>query len=1101
MTDAATHRQNVAAMPDRSTWLSANAGSGKTRVLTNRVARLLLHGVDPQNILCLTYTKAAASEMQNRLFKTLGAWAMLNDSDLRAALSALGETPSGDLSKARTLFASAIEAPGGLKIQTIHSLCSSILRQFPLEAGVNPQFRELDERQQTELIEAILNRMADTHHDVLEEVAKFISEETLADLAISVSKKAEVFHAPRNVPDIFKSFGVSPDLTNDAIAKEALSIVDIAFLKSLVPVLRTSEKTTDTKLADAFDRLSDQVSAQTLMTLENVMLVKSAPFHANVSRLPTKDIKESPEFSPLLPEFVSIMKRVEDARPTRVALAAAHRTVAIHAFAQAFLPTYAAAKKDEGVLDYDDLILQTRALLTKRSMQWVMYRLDGKIDHILVDEAQDTSPAQWDVIEALADEMASGEGERIRTLFVVGDKKQSIYSFQGADAAGFDRRAKSFRDRLADGQGLRSEELAFSFRSSPAVLSAVDHVFQGQDGFDAHHQAYHGDMPGRVDLWPLIKPPDARKDPDWYETGDRVVDNTTSQKLAEAVAARIDDLIGKETIPGENGPRLVKPDDIMVLVQRRNELFDELIQACKRKGLDVAGADRFKIASELAVKDLLALMSFLALPDDSLSLAAALRSPLFGLSEQDLFTLAARRDAKLPLWAALRHQKDAFQHVYDTLSKLLDSVDYQRPFELLERILTRYEGRVRLMERLGPEAEDGINELLNQALIYERNDVPSLTGFLNTVSAADIEIKRQSDNTGGLIRVMTVHAAKGLESPIVILPDTMRSDPQVKSDLLDADGLVVPPVRDGDAPPLIAGAKDQKKAADREERKRLLYVAMTRAEKWLIVCGLQPAKNVGKESWHTLVSEGLERAGAEVLETDVGPGQRLTWGDWPKGPDSAVSETFPDPIPSPREYGNAPAAPAKRKVIAPSDLGGAKVIGGGELREEDALKKGRQIHLLLEHIPNSTNPNALAHRLLGFGADAAQLADIPDLLTEAEQTIAAHPELFAPEALAEVDIVGDVEVLGARMSGTIDRLLISDERVLAVDFKTNTIVPDTPEQTPEGLLRQMGAYLAALEQIYPDRQIDVAILWTATQKLMMLEHGIVREALQRTPTS
>ncbi len=1103
MIDAATERQNSAAQPDQSTWLSANAGSGKTRVLTNRVARLLLQGVSPQNILCLTYTKAAASEMQNRLFKTLGAWAMLSDNELRSALSKLGESPPADLSKARTLFASAIEAPGGLKIQTIHSLCSSILRQFPLEAGVNPQFREIDEAQQVALIEDLLDRLALQEAAPLERAAMVYPDETLTSLARDLARKAESFQAGRSQADIFAAFELAPELTLDQIVSDTFQDGDIAFLKSLVPILQRG-RPTDLALASKLSSLPDTPSLKAFDLVAGAFLTgKSAkePYRAKISSIPTGDLRKSDAFQPLLPELETIMLRVERARPIRVALAAAIQTVAIHDFADVFLPAYSAAKRDSGVLDFDDLIRHTRDLLTRRSMQWVMYRLDGRIDHILVDEAQDTSPTQWDVIEALADEMASGEGDRSRTLFVVGDKKQSIYSFQGADAAGFDRRAGAFHDRLADGQGLRTEELEFSFRSSPAILSVVDRVFG--KSFEGRHQAYHADMAGRVDLWPLIPRPDASDDPPWYETGNRTVGNSASFRLADAVAENIQHLIKNGTIQGINGPRKIEPGDIMVLVQRRSALFDEIIQACKARSLDIAGADRLKIGSELAVRDLLALLSFLALPEDNLSLAAALRSPLFGWSEQDLYSLAAGRGEKVYLWTELRSRRNDFPETYSRLRALRDLVDYERPFELLDAILTRFGGRIQLLERLGPEAEDGINELLNQALAYERDVVPSLTGFLNTARASDIVVKRQSDTSGNLIRVMTVHGAKGLESPIVILPDTAYVAPRHSYDMVDAGGLPVIPLSEDKSPPKVTAAKGAKRAADEEERSRLLYVAMTRAEKWLIVCGVEPSKNAAKgvQSWYQMVHDGLDSAGAEPLEASIGQGLRFAVGDWPKEAEMHYSETESGAIEALPVFANALSPRVGKRIIAPSDLGGTKVLGGGAADEESAMRRGRQMHLLLEHLPGVAEPQRLAEGLLSHGVDAALPKDIQGLLDEALLTISTNPDVFGDGPLAEVEIVADFPRLNATIYGKIDRLLVSEDRVLAVDFKTNVIVPDAPGRTPEGLLRQMGAYLEALEQVYPDRRIEVAILWTATGDLMPLEHGIVREALLRAPTS
>ena len=1032
--------------------------------------------------------------MQNRLFATLGKWAMLDEDALRQALIDLGEGHINDLARARTLFARAIDTPGGLKIQTIHALCASILRQFPLEAGVSSHFVEMDTPQQVALIEEVLTRLARDHPAALRGVAAFYSDD-LSKLALDVAGKADEFDTIRSNDDVYRAFSLAPDATEETIAGSAISAEEVSFLKSLVSMLRQGSKT-DQDLADVFEAIErDPLSA--FRSLETQFLTSK---HIITKKpQPTKKVTDQPAFSPLLGQFEAIRLQTERGAQQMLALKAAQQTVATQLFAQSFLPAYQEAKQRSGLLDFDDLIRHTRRLLKSPSQQWVMYRLDGKIDHILVDEAQDTSPMQWDVIEALAEEMASGERDRPRTLFVVGDKKQSIYSFQGADAAGFDSRAERFRERLAGGQGLRPANLEYSFRSSPAILDVVDQVFsEGQVAeLGADHKAYHDALPGRVDLWPLVPIPQKADDPPWSETGDRTVENATSFQLAQAVAESIEEMIGNVTIPSENGPKLIEPGDIMVLVQRRSAIFDQIIHACKTKGLSIAGADRLKLGSELAVRDLLALLSFLVLPDDNLSLAAALRSPLFEFSERDLFQLAAKR-SKGTLWAALRKKQADFPDAHDMLTSLRAKVDFLRPYDLLETILTQFGGRKRLLARLGPEAEDGINELLNQALAHERDSIPSLTSFVNTAQTADVEVKRQSDTSGNMIRVMTVHGAKGLESPIVILPDTTGQQKQ-PTGLLNADGLPVHPMRKEESPPKIQAARTAKKEADQEERSRLLYVAMTRAEKWLVVCGVQPTRNETNWNWHQTVEEGLKRAGAKATEFALGDGLRYTHGDWPKIPTAPVLET--KPISSDLTFAPIPSMSETAKQIAPSDLPGAKALSGEGRSEVEAKRRGRQIHLLLEHLPSANDPGAAAKNLLSNGPDAATPEEIAELLQEAQRNLSAHPDIFADNALAEVGITAFLPTLNAKMTGVIDRLVLRESSILAVDFKTNMTVPDTPQDTPDGILRQMGAYLEGLQDIYPETPIELAILWTTTATLMPLEHGIVRQALQETPTS
>ncbi len=1107
MTDAATAAQVDAADPLQSTWLSANAGSGKTRVLTNRVARLLLKGTNPRNILCLTYTKAAASEMQNRLFATLGNWAMLEDGALRRELRSLGETPPDSLSEARTLFARAIETPGGLRIQTIHSLCAAILRQFPLEGKVSPQFREMDGVRQIRLTGDVLDGMAEADPSALVDVARFHPDDSLVPLARDVSGAEDAFSAAKGRGRIFESLGVPPDLTCDQVLQDALGDGGIAFLKAFRAALPDSLGQTDLRLSRMLAGLPDEPSRAALEALCGVLLHgKSAksPHSAKTGSLPTRAVRESGCIAPLMPRFNDVMQRVETARARLLSLDAAAKTVALHRFAQKFLPAYRRAKQASGVLDFDDLIRRTRDVLSSAALSWVLFRLDGQIDHVLVDEAQDTSPEQWRIVRALAEAMAD-DPERCRTLFVVGDKKQSIYSFQGADAAGFDRKEAEF-GRLLHGR-LRSRELLSSFRSSPAILQVVDRVCERLDGLGetvARHHAFHEDLPGRVDLMPRVPRPAAVEEPPWHHPVDRPVDNAPETVLGARVARLVRGLLDGESVHGDDGAfRRVGPGDVMILVQRRGRLFEHIIHACKAEGVPIAGADRLKIGAELAVRDLVALLTFLALPEDGLSLAVALRSPLLGLSERCLYRLASSRPSGTSLWAALRDRRDEFPDAVAALEGLRGIVDFMPPYELLEHILGRQGGRQRLLARLGAEAEDGIDELLNQALAFEQDGVPSVTGFLTRLQSGDIEVKRRLERAESLVRVMTVHGAKGLESPIVVLPDTKASVHARSGGIVSGPGgLPLASLPDDESPEPLREARARERAADLEERNRLLYVAMTRARQWLIAGGIEQAKGSDTPlDWYRSIEDALRSLGATALEGPSGA-LRIQHGDWPEpGPAAGVprpagDRKLPGFLGEDAPDAARPAAPA-----SPSDLGGAKVLDGGAADLEQALRRGRQIHLLLEHLPGRPDPEATGARLLANGPDRAAAGEVGGLVRQALANLERHPGIFGEDALAEVDVSAHLPALGNAISGTIDRLIVRPERVLAVDFKTNAVVPERPEDTPEGLLRQMGAYLEALELVYPDREIEVAILWTEACRLVQLPRTTVREALARAAMS
>ena len=1110
--DDATLRQIEAANPAASTWLSANAGSGKTRVLTDRVARLLLGRVSPQNILCLTYTKAAASEMQNRLFKTLGAWSMLSDDELTEDLARLGVSDTGDLENARTLFARAIETPGGLRIQTIHSFCASLLRRFPLEAGVSPGFSEVEDRAAKLLQMEIVEEIADgPDAPVLNGVARHYTGDDFSKLTGEVVSKRGHFTTNATVDDIWKSHDLPAGFDQSDLQAAIFAGGEAALIADLIDILRESDKSTDNKAAERLVTLDfvnpGSPEIEGLISLFLFGESAKAPFAAKTASFPTKAARAAhPDVMAQLDEF---MIRVEVGRELRNSLYSSEKSLALHNFASVFLAEYQRRKDQRGWLDFDDLITRASALLTDPAVaQWVLFRLDGGIDHILVDEAQDTSPQQWKIIELLAQEFSAGQGahdDTERTIFVVGDTKQSIYSFQGADPREFDKMRRHFETGLESvGETLHERALEHSFRSSPAILDLVDATFadtSGEHFGTAHHQAYHVDMPGRVDLWPVVPKSDATDDKHWYDATDLLTASDHRVVLARAIAAKMKHLVETESIPAKNGGfRRVEYGDFLILVQRRTGIFPEIIRACKALDLPIAGADRLKIGGELAVQDLTALMSFLVTPGDDLSLAAVLRSPLFGLTEAQLYDLAHSRHEPR-LWPALTRRKDDFAQAHDILFTLRNQADFLSPYELLERVLTRFEGRIKLLARLGPEAEEGIDAMLGQALNYERSETPSLTGFLTWLEIEEVEVKRQADNAGNQIRVMTTHGAKGLESPIVILPDTGDVVAQQRNEIVvrnDAPAVWKPAAEFRTAPvrEILAHAR----STQEEERERLLYVALTRAEKWLIVCACGDISAKGN-SWYNRIAAGMDAVGTQEYEQPTGSGRRLQHGDWrPAQYDQKPSDASAPILPG---WAKTPAAIPVRVIepISPSNLNGAKVLPSdySETDEEAAMRRGSMVHLLLEHLPDHPPADwpTLADALVGPDTP-------PDVLAEATQVLSdlTLAAVFAPDTLPEVDISANLPTLsGQRMRGIIDRLVISSDKVLIVDFKSNQLVPDSPGQVPSGLLAQMGAYLEAVEQIYPSHQIDTAILWTRTASLMALPHDIVRSALSTSTTS
>lgn len=1102
--DAASLAQMGAANPAGSVWLAANAGSGKTRVLTDRVAWLLLDGTAPERILCLTFTKAAAGEMQNRLFQRLGAWAMLPDDDLRAQITRLGAArgtiPTEQLKRARTLFARAIEAPGGLKIQTIHAFCASLLRRFPLEAGVSPNFSEMDETATARLHADVLDDMASDPalRPVVDGIARRLTDGEPSAFLSAVARNREGFDKLPSRDDLRAALGID-DETPEAVRESAVTADDVTLIDMVREATRRDRGKKMVDLTALLDRayLADPDTRFDLLT-QAFLTQKNEPVKKPVSKQAGDDLGED-----VVVDVMDLADRIADARARIAAFEGLDQTEALHAFGPAFTSQVEARKQARGWLDFDDLIARASRLLSTSDMaQWVLFKLDGGLDHILVDEAQDTSPAQWDVIEQLAQEFNAGASARSdvrRTVFIVGDRKQSIYGFQGADVAAFDAKRNVFAEMLDGNEApLRDHALLHSFRSSPVILNLVDEVFRTGDGIGAapEHIAFHTDMPGRVDLWPAIekvKPDTTGRN--WYDPVDRPAENDENVTLARNIATAIRQMIDVGTPVGHGTSRRpVQAGDILILLQRRKALFHHIVRECKAQGLDLAGADRLKLSDDMAVKDLIAVLTWVATPDDDLSLATILRSPLGATDEAGLFALAHAR-GKRRLWDVLRDAGTDGGAVA-MLGDLLRIADILRPYEVLQRILIRHDGRRRLQARLGDEAGEAIDALLAQALAYEQLETPSLTGFLGWLASADVDVKRQGG--AGSIRVMTVHGSKGLEAPVVILPETMKRDAKTPQGVQTLpDGTTVWMTSKASHAPAMTAFVDREQTAVAAERDRLLYVAMTRAESWLIVGAAGDLGKTAEESWYGKINAAMEAQGAHPLTFDWGEGLRLETGEWeplgkPKPKGDKAASAMPDwlgmRVPP-------PAGGATR--IAPSALQGAKALPGETgLDTETALRRGTAIHALLEHLPTLPREAWEARAPAILASYAALEDDDPaPLVKEAIRVLQdiALKDIFSKDTLAEVAFALPASADHPAIFGTLDRVIITPDRVTLVDFKTNTVLPKTAAETPLGVLRQMAAYRLAAGAIWPNREISIQILWTKGPVLMDIPHDLVTD--------
>ena len=1125
--------QHAASDPATSAWVSANAGAGKTHVLAQRVIRLLLGGTQPEKILCLTFTKAAAANMANRIFDTLREWIALDDNALDTAIAETGAKP-GDKrlrDRARRLFAAALETPGGLKVQTIHGFCTRLLQQFPFEANVPARFRVLEEVEQQQLLEQLRRTMlfeASSNPDsatgraltaVIPAASDFAFQEGLLE-AIRERERllAWVDHAGGIVQaaaQLSVAIEINPDDTLEAVEAEILHGPHLPS-SGWMSVAGICASGSD-RDQDQAGRLQNAIAATGRTRVEAYLEIFFTDKGERKSLITTALRNQYPDLARLLADE---KLRLPSLCEKRKAVMIRDRTVALVTLATEVIGRYRGEKNRRGLLDYDDLIARTRDLLNSVDARWVHYKLDLGIDHLLIDEAQDTSPEQWDIIKKFVEEFTAGAGARSdikRTIFAVGDDKQSIFSFQGAEPRAFDETRNFFRGRHEDAKlEFRALPFNYSFRSAPVVLEAVDRVFEQPaahrgltvDPVATVHEAVRVASPGLVELWPLVEPDEKPDVEPWDQPFDTTSETSPRVKLAKQIAAAVKEWLRRGDLVGDDDKRHpLRAGDILILVRQRGPLFEAIIRALKTADVAVAGADRLQLTEHIAIMDLLALADALLHPQDDLALAAVLKSPLFGISEEELYELTCHEGS---LRAALRA-------TMPDLGKRLDALDEESkrlsPFAFYARLLGSG-ARKAFLARLGAEANDALDEFLNLALAYESRQTPSLQGFVHWIRTASTEVKRDMEIARDEVRVMTVHGAKGLEAAVVVMADTTTepAGPQIHHPKLFAlpvqnavpgtpERIAWMPTKQDDVAAVSMARQTMIQDSENEYR-RLLYVAMTRAADRLIVCGSVGVKNMPPGCWYDLIKQGLDATGLLIEE----PGDVKDSTVWryrkfasetgkAVPPAAAPADKLPNWLLNPAKA-DAPRAELLRPSSAIDDESHA--FGRQGVVRRRALARGTHVHRLMQSLPDVPP----ARR-----AEAARRYLARQKLDDAERSeIAAHTlrllgdlrfdKLFLPGSRAEVSIVGRHD--GRDVSGQIDRLVVTPDEVLIADYKTNRPAPKSLAEAKErhaDYVRQLALYRAVLMRLYPGRPVRAALLWTDTPDLMEIPAADLDAAL------
>ncbi len=1139
--------QNKASNPKASVWVGASAGSGKTKVLTDRILKLLLsdeHGQQacaPHKILALTFTKAAASEMSLRINSRLSEWATMDLDGEKGLISSLqnllGYIPTEtQIESARQLFAQVIDVPGGLKIMTIHSFCQAILGRFSLEADIVPGFKPLEENQAKEFIQKAKQRVftiakeekASPLSNALNNIILAQNEEQFDLLLTNIMSERRQFKKI-----LEKNFGIDGLYTALCNALDvpagkneeqyllqacADDQFDKGGLWDAVKALSTGKKT-DIENSEKIQSWLELDQTQRLINVNEYMSVYLTNENTirSTSRFPTKTIKDN------FPDTVDVLTteahRILHLKEQLKSIRITNMTRDLFLIADYVLNEYQRLKEKSNALDFDDLIIRTLDLLTGNtpSMKhldvaldvspWIRYKLDQGIDHILVDEAQDTNPEQWQIIQALSDDFFDNQEDDInRTLFVVGDQKQSIFSFQRASPEKFQEMQVWFEEKILNAQkDFDRINFNVSFRSVNAVLDLVDNIFtdpalrKGLDDEQIEHKAFRYTQAGHVELWPIFKPEEKQDIDPWTPPINITESSSGAAKMADHIGQKIAEwLDNKEFLKSHDRP--IEAGDIMILLRSRNAFVDQLVRALKTRNVPVSGVDRMILNEQLPVQDLCAVAQFGLLPEDDLNLACLLKSPLIGWSEDDLFNACYDRKRK-SLWQNIKDNNN--DDLVTWLENIIQYAGIQKPYEFFSGVLNtpcpanNISGLSAIKKRLGDESLDPIYEFLNSTLAFEKENIATLQNFLQDHLNNQSQIKREMEEAGTAVRIMTVHGAKGLQAPIVILPDTVRTSSSVKPTRIlwphkTNDALPYFYPKSDDLPNVLHPLSDAIKEKDDEEYRRLLYVALTRAEERLYIGGYQGKKAPLPNCWYNYIKQGFDNfSDLETIEENGLEIKRYTNPATDKPDKSKTAETQ-----SVQEISDAPSwlfAPIKEEPFPPRPLRPSRpsesdspALSPLQSSHEYRFLRGNIIHKLLQILPDLPQENRAqaaqkyvcqpAHGL----DDNVQNEIIEETLHILENE--EFSEIFGQDSLAEVPVTG---LMGNRIiSGQIDRLLVTEDTVYIIDYKTNRPPPSDEKDVPLIYKNQMQAYADVMRKIYPKREIKCALVWTNNATLM-----------------
>ncbi|KPK10646.1 MAG: hypothetical protein AMJ68_08490 [Acidithiobacillales bacterium SG8_45] len=1125
----------------------AAAGTGKTWLLTSRIIRLLLAGAEPGAILAITFTRKAAAEIYERLLSRLLRLAGADEPEIEQLLREIGaDTDLPTRRLARQLYEGVLTADQPIRISTFHAFCQELLQRFPLESGLPPGFQLIET---TTELEHLAWQSLETGIRLHEDSPLARSMDTFLRLTGSpnVARTALMqFLGQRSDWWAFTAGYADPV----AYAHE--------YAASLLPVASETPETSEaarTALVDLLIRYARELGKHPIKTnLASIARIEQATLHPGpvdnlLSLQPGLFVGSNGKYKPIKPsatlekklgaggvtELIALHENIADRldqwQQQRLAQRNLERNTAWFTCGQALLDKFQEIKLRRGQLDFSDLEWRAYKLLTDADQaQWVQYKLDQRIDHLLVDEFQDTNPTQWHLLHPLLDEMAAGQADRHRSAFIVGDIKQSIYRFRRAAPDLFHHA----RNWLTLHMGAEAASQQKSYRSSPAIIEFVNLLFDATDAQDdSHyhlhdfttHEAHHRNRWGRVEILPLVeRNTDA---PATMETGFRNpllaprnqrAGTTEQQHLTEAtiIADRIRTLVG-EPIVADDVVRPMRFGDIMILLRSRTHaaIYEN---ALRQADIPFSGIGKDRFNQSIEVQDIVSVLRALLAPFDNLALAAALRSPVFSCSNEDLAALAVGE----PRW--WRHQLAGLQgsladsHPLSRAHRLLtvwqQLVDRIPVHDLLDRIyadaniVERYlhAAPVYLRQRI----EGNLNTLLEQALEIDGGRYPSLSRFVELIAspgADDISVSPPASEDR--VRIMTIHGAKGLEAPAVFVADAARQASEPPSSyraVVDWPSTSDTPEhfllvgKAAERDPVSTRLISKQKEADRKEEANLLYVALTRAGQYLFISGCEP-KN-GSTGWYGFVRSRLDAERESLAQGRSNFDIRYRETDEADNADPVLVFAYGEPescsLAQDRQTVNEleidsrlsqpiPASPSL-SIINPSSVDEELPVHGPGAGIR-ARGRGIWIHRALEMLATDCQRDQV-YQQFSREAEVELESDVIEHYWQ-EAVGIVDDERFSAffNRSMFVEYFNEMPLLYFRgndpVYGIVDRVVLTGESIAILDYKTHeAATPENINELARSYYSQMQFYGDGVAALWPQKKISLILVFTACSEIV-----------------